>query len=711
MKKISRILCMVMLMLLLGSIVPMFAVSSPYSTYTYSITGRTLISPDVYVPDRVVTSYEIGTDLELKNPKDIFVDKNMNIYLSDTGNNRIIVCDSEFKFRFEISNFNNEHGVPDSLSEPMGTYVNDEYIYVCDKKNARIVVFDLLGNFVRTIGAPTADVMGEDTVFTPVAIGVSESGRMYVVSAATYSGVFALDEDGNFQTFVGTQKVSVPLSMRIRRFLFPNTVSISYISPEYNNLAMDDEGYIWVTSNSMDDEDLISAIDGNNADYAPVKRMNSAGDDITTRNGFFIPAGEIVFNRTKSASTGDQINGPSSIVDVAIGPNGMWSILDEKRSKIYTYDSEGNLLFAFGDKGAQLGNLKKGAALAYFGSDLYVVDSEASSVTIYKRTEYGDVIDNALYYNRMRIYSSALENWREILKRNNNFDSAYVGVGKNLQQQSEYKEAMKYFKTASASTNYSEAYKSLRREWIGKYFLLVVAIICVALFLVVKGLGYVNKVNKNATAKAGKRTFKEEVLYAFYVMMHPFDGFWDLKHEKRGSIRASIFIIALASLSVAYNKIGSGYLYSGGSGSGAIFMGISTVIVPLLLWCVANWCLTTLFDGEGTLKDIFIASSYSLMPLPVFLIPVTIVSNFATLDEKNFISLFSGIAMVWLGMLLFFGIMTTHGYSMGLNIGMTIFTIIAMMFIVFLIMLFANLIQRMVGFVTDIITELSYRSY
>ena len=67
--------------------------------------------------------------------------------------------------------------------------------------------------------------------------------------------------------------------------------------------------------------------------------------------------------------------------------------------------------------------------------------------------------------------------------------------------------------------------------------------------------------------------------------------------------------------------------------------------------------------------------------------------------------------MVWLGMLLFFGIMTTHGYSMGLNIGMTIFTIIAMMFIVFLIMLFANLIQRMVGFVTDIITELSYRSY
>ena len=166
-----------MLMLLLGSIVPMFAAASPYSTYTYSISGQARISPDVYVPDRVVSSYEIGLDTELKEPKDIFIDKNMNIYLSDTGNNRIVVCNSEFKFRFEISTFNNEHGVPDSLSEPMGTFVNDEYIYVCDKQNARIVVFDLLGNFVRTIGAPTADVMGEDTVFTPVAIGVSDSAE------------------------------------------------------------------------------------------------------------------------------------------------------------------------------------------------------------------------------------------------------------------------------------------------------------------------------------------------------------------------------------------------------------------------------------------------------------------------------------------------------------------------------------------------------
>ena len=60
-------------------------------------------------------------------------------------------------------------------------------------------------------------------------------------------------------------------------------------------------------------------------------------------------------------------------------------------------------------------------------------------------------------------------------------------------------------------------------------------------------------------------------------------------------------------------------------------------------------------------------------------------------------------------MLLFFGMATTHGYSMGKNILIMIATVIGMMFIMFIIILFFNLIQQMVSFVTDIITEISFR--
>jgi hypothetical protein len=67
------------------------------------------------------------------------------------------------------------------------------------------------------------------------------------------------------------------------------------------------------------------------------------------------------------------------------------------------------------------------------------------------------------------------------------------------------------------------------------------------------------------------------------------------------------------------------------------------------------------------------------------------------------------IAFIWLGMLIFFGMATTHGYSMGKNILITAATIIGMLFIMFIMMLFTNLIQQMVAFVTDIISEVTFR--
>jgi hypothetical protein len=128
-----------------------------------------------------------------------------------------------------------------------------------------------------------------------------------------------------------------------------------------------------------------------------------------------------------------------------------------------------------------------------------------------------------------------------------------------------------------------------------------------------------------------------------------------------------------------------------------------------MLWCVSNWCLTTLFDGEGNFKDIFVSTSYALFPLVILLVPITLATNIATLDESSMISLVMSIGFIWLGMLVFFGMATTHGYSMGKNILITVATIIGMMFIMFIIMLFTNLIQQMTMFITDIVSEVSFR--
>lgn len=723
MKKFTKIISLAFVMLLLvSSVLSVSAASTPYKTYTYTMEGGVTYSPAAYVPDREIDYYAMNMDTPIGDATDLFVAPDGKLYIADKGNSRIVVLDKNAQYITELKEFVNEQGVPDKLYECEGVFVNDKNIYICDTKNARIVVFDLEYNFDHIINAPELDVMGQNEKFSPVAMAVDSSGRMYIASTQTYSGIFAINADGTFQGFVGVQKASVPLATRIRRMLFPNTSVDTYSSFAYNNVSIDSEDFIWATTfgdvrTKETTLELESKLLRGDADSATVKRLNAAGQDIMIRNGFFMPIGEVNFvtSDTKVSSQAP-VRGHSKLVDVALGPNGTWSTIDRDRSRIFTYDSRGQLLYAFGDSGSQLGNLKSPTAIVYVGSDIYVlgqsiIAGRGSVITVFQRTEYGDLIDSAIQYNNERQYDLALEKWKEILQRNNNFDSAYVGIGENLFLKGEYEEAMRYFKAATDTTDYSECFRMLRKAWVEKYFLIVLVVIGVLIFLLVKAFSAIKKKNNAGTTKTGKRTFWEEVLFAFHLIMHPFDGFWDLKHEKRGSVRGAIFYVALASLTVVYNSVGMAYIfnpYSAYAGNGFnFFYSIATVIVPLALWCVANWCITTLFDGEGTLKDIFISTSYSLLPMTLTLIPATLLSNIAVEGEGAMITLVSTLGFIWMGLLIFFGTMTTHGYSMGKNILATLGTILGMLFIMFLIMLFFNLIRGMVGFVTGLIEEIA----
>ena len=124
----------------------------------------------------------------------------------------------------------------------------------------------------------------------------------------------------------------------------------------------------------------------------------------------------------------------------------------------------------------------------------------------------------------------------------------------------------------------------------------------------------------------------------------------------------------------------------------------------------SNWCLTTLFEGEGTLKDIYIATCYALGPLPLFLIPATIASNFVLSTEADIINLIVTIGFIWALMLIFFGTMVTHDYSLGKNFITVLGTIVGMVAILFVVFLFSTLFTDMVSFVTSIVTEIQYRA-
>ena len=685
--------------------------ATPYATYTYSAGGQVLTSPAAYVPDTVVDAAYMGLNGTIDDPRDLLVGPDERVYIVDAASASVKVLDRYYKFLFEIKSFTNEHGVPDTFLNPSGVFVNDKYIYVCDTDNNRIVMFDLEGNYVKIVGKPVSNLFEEGSIYKPVACAVDDYGRIFVVSSTTYQGIIVLNDNGDFFGFIGAQKVAISALEIIWRNIQTEeqrAQSEEYVSTEFNNITIDGDNFIYVTTSSIAESDQQGAINSKSkaSDYAPVKKLNASGSDVMKRNGFYPPSGEVRITNMSTAS----ITGASKIIDAAVGPEGTWSIIDEKRSKVFTYDDNGNLLFTFGDKGTQTGNIDSIEAIAYQGSKILILDKTNDNIITFRRTEYGDLLLTALEHDNNRQYDATIEDWTEILKRNNNFDAAYIQIGKALYRQGEYEEAMEYYKSAYETQNYSEAYKEVRKEWANKFFWMIPIVIVAACILVAKFFGFAGKVNKRTALKVGRKSLKEELLYAFHVIFHPFDGFWDLKHEKRGSVRSAFVILLITVVVYFYNSIGQGYIFNPRPSTAMNIMGaITAVVVPLLLWVVANWCLTTLFEGEGSMSDIFTACCYCLTPLPLLVLPVTIASNFLTANEGGLITMLSSFAYLWLGVLLVLAMQVTHDYSVAKNLLTCVSTIVGMAFLMFLGVLFSSLMAKIVSFVTNIIEEISYR--
>ena len=724
MKKIISVLALLFVLVMILS-TPVGAFSS-YKTYTNAISGAPLLSPDAYIPIATYNSSYMGLEAALSDPYDIVVDDALNVYIVDAGTNSVIVLDRYYKHKFTLKSFTNEIGAPDSFASPRGVFVtNNKYngygelveegkIFVCDTQNYRLVVFSRSGEFLYVLDAPESELFEENSIYYPVAVAVDKYDRIYVVSTQTTQGIIVLTSEGEFTGFIGAPPVTISVWDIIwRRFQTEaqKKVTANYVPVTFSNITVDEDGFVYATSDKISENTIASAIRSKaiSGTNSPVKKLNAAGDEIMSRNGFFPPVGEIDYLEMSNDSSA--ILGVSTVGDVALGEAATWSITDTKRSKIYTYDSQGNLLFAFGDNGSlQLGNVGTMKAITYQGNKLLVLDSgSAKSITVYERTEYGDLLIQAVSDQLNRHYDKAYDNWTEILKRNSNFDAAYIGIGQALYRSGKYEAALEHYKAAYDTANYSNAFQELRKQSIEDIFLLipvVIVAICVGFSFLAKKI---SKINIRAATSGEKITFGKELLYGFHIIMHPFDGFWDLKHEKRGSLRAGLVFFAVTVLAFFYQAIGQGYLFNPTGSYSTIISQLLGVGVPLLLFIISNWCLTTLFEGEGSFKDICIAVCYSLVPLPMMLVPATIFSNVVTANEMDIITLLVTLGFIWAGFLIFFGTMVTHDYSLGKNVVMIVCSIVGMAFIMFVALLFTTLLGKIVSFVTNIITELSYR--
>ena len=225
MKKIVSFLVIAMAVVMVLGTVATSAIE-PYQTYTYSADGFALYSPAAYSNPTIYDYNHIFSNeneaINFNKPTDIFADDEGNVYIADSGNNRIVIMEGQdYKHTATIDTFRN-NGYVDSFNECRGVFVDKNYVYVCDTNNERIVVFDRYGNFdecVKVIGKPSGTLFGATTQYNPVAGAVDQYERIFVISYTTFEGVIVMTKEGVFTGYIGAQKGNYSaLELILRRF-------------------------------------------------------------------------------------------------------------------------------------------------------------------------------------------------------------------------------------------------------------------------------------------------------------------------------------------------------------------------------------------------------------------------------------------------------------------------------------------------------------
>lgn len=133
------------------------------------------------------------------------------------------------------------------------------------------------------------------------------------------------------------------------------------------------------------------------------------------------------------------------------------------------------------------------------------------------------------------------------------------------------------------------------------------------------------------------------------------------------------------------------------------------IIVPWMTWCVANWSVSTILEGEGKFKEIFVGSASALVPYIILTIPVTLLTNVFALSESVFYTTLTGFIFAWVGLLILIKVKVLHDFEVGKLIFITILTILAILIIWFLAIILYGLLVQFISFFFDIFKEIRFR--
>jgi DNA-binding beta-propeller fold protein YncE len=667
----KRIIPVFLAILILTGNVSVYARTSSTSfTYTLLTTGGVGISQDAYIPAGVLM------DFGLNAAQDLFV-LGMNMYVADTGNSRALVVDlntMEYKVIGE--------GI---LANPRGIAADAEgRIFVAD--NQAVFRFNAYGELEFTFTRPTTPNFGRNEPFNPVKVAPSFGGGVYIVSEGTTAGIIFMNGLGEFLGYFASNNVDMSVTQRIMNAVLTEEQRARFlriVPAVYANIFRGEDGLIYTI---------------NRGSGVRFRRHSISGIDLLSHSSGNFPLNDVG--------------------DIHVAADGRMYAVEQGTGIIYLLQNEGYLLSAFA--GTSIPNERIGLFVQPSGigvdanGRLFVLDQVRNFIQIFEPTPTQLKLYEAMALYEEGLYTESKEILQEMLIFNNASFLGHLYMGRINMQLLDFEGASYHFRIANLADLYSQAYWEIRNAWLqsNMTYILFGMLLLIVIWRVIKFadkrfgiLSFTRKVQ----ARLVKYRLYRDLTVVKYVLRHPIDNAYNVHVGITGSYTAGLIISALLFVIFIFAQVGMGFIFSVDIEFFS-FMNAALYFVCIpLLFIGVNYYVASIYNGNGTFKEVFLSVVYGFTPVLLFMPFIILFANVSTLNEAFLIVIGIGFLLVWSVVNIFISLMEVHEYSFKETVKSLFITFFYMLVVVLALSILYMLGRQLFSFVREIIAEVLLR--
>jgi hypothetical protein len=645
--------------------------ASPATSRTRTLNAKNEIvwTQDAYLPQQTITN------LGLKSPQDAVMDDNDRLYIADRDNARIVIYDTRNNQVVQIIS----HPI---MRTPTGlTLAINNDIYVADPSIGMVLRFSNNGELIEQFERPSSSSFG-DTNFRPLKVAVDNRRNMYIVSEGVYNGVIQLSNSGEFLGYFTSNRVRLNLLQILQNFFFTEeqkALLLGRVPVTFTNVYVDNKGIVYTSTMGTN--------------MHGVKKHNTAGQNMFANQRTW---------------------GPSDLVDLTTDNKGI-VYAASKSGLVFVYTNDGQYIFSFGSSYSNFDIAGLFDSISSIAVDsrgrLWVLDGEKSFIQSFEPTEYAAQIYNAINLFNQGDYELATELWQNVLRLNQMSVLAHNGIGMNYMYTEQYDEAMFHFRIAGNRFYYSQAFWEVRNEFLQKYLgSILMSLISLFLFIVLtkkirKKYDWLKPLKK-LLSKFYAIKIVHDFIFMFDFLRHPIDSFYDLKTGKRGSLKAALLIYLVFFIVFLWHLLGKGFIFQivaiEDVDLQSVIIGFFSI---LFLSILCNYLVSSINDGEGSFTQLTKMIAYSLAPFIIIYVMIVGLSFVLTYNETFLIETLQQGAFVWTGINIYIGVQEVHNYTVRESVRSILLTFVFILVITLMLLIIIIMTEQVYMFFEAIVKE------